>query len=45
VPASLAPRDNGMHPVLTHVRQRHRRPKISAAWAGHALIICTACPT
>ena len=37
VPASLAPRDNGMHAVLTHVRRGHRRPKILAARAGHAL--------
>ena len=42
VPASLAPRDNGMHAVLTHVRQRHRRPNIFAASPGHALIPLTA---
>jgi hypothetical protein len=41
-PASLAPRNNRPHAVLTHVRQRQRRPKISAASARHALIPLTA---
>jgi hypothetical protein len=38
VPASLAPRNQGAHAVLPHIRERHRGSEILAACVGHCRI-------
>jgi hypothetical protein len=37
--ASFAPRNDGLHAVLAHVGERHRRAKILAASAGVGHVI------